>query len=197
MDIILKKVDELIPYYQNPRVISDQAVNEVAKSFTNHGVQQVICIDEDNVVVAGHTRLLAAKKLGMKEVPCTVYKDSAEKINAYRLADNKVAEYSSWEQDILAKELEILTSNGVDVAGFNFEGEENLFMESLDDMIDAEATMDSVGYGAGQLTNQVPIMFYFETEDRDEVMNCLEKLRDEKELQTKSNAFLYLVRNFK
>ena len=90
MDIVIKKVDELIPYFQNPRVISEQAVSEVAKSFNNHGIQQVICIDENNVIVAGHTRLLAAKKLGIKEMPCTVYKGNPEDINAYRLADNKV-----------------------------------------------------------------------------------------------------------
>ena len=196
MDIVLKKVDELIPYFQNPRVISDQAVTEVAKSFSNHGIQQVICIDENDVIVAGHTRLLAAKKLGIKELPCTIYKGNPEEINAYRLADNKVGEFSQWEQDFLNKELDELKSLGVEVAGFNFD--ENIkFTESLDDMIDDKVAMDSVGYSASDLTNQVPLMFYFETEERDEVMNLLEKIRDDKELQTKSNAFLYLVRNYK
>jgi site-specific DNA-methyltransferase (adenine-specific) len=196
MDIVLKKVDELIPYFQNPRVISDQAVTEVAKSFSNHGIQQVICIDENDVIVAGHTRLLAAKKLGIKELPCTIYKGNPEEINAYRLADNKVGEFSQWEQDFLNKELDELKSLGVEVAGFNFD--ENIkFTESLDDMIDDEVAIDSVGYSASDLTNQVPLMFYFETEERDEVMNLLEKIRDDKELQTKSNAFLYLVRNYK
>jgi len=196
MDIVLKKVDELIPYFQNPRVISDQAVTEVAKSFSNHGIQQVICIDENDVIVAGHTRLLAAKKLGIKELPCTIYKGNPEEINAYRLADNKVGEFSQWEQDFLNKELDELKSLGVEVAGFNFD--ENIkFTESLDDMIDDEVAIDSVGYSASDLTNQVPLMFYFETEERDEVMNLLEKIRDDKELQTKSNAFLYFVRNYK
>ena len=196
MDIVIKKVDELIPYFQNPRVISEQAVSEVAKSFNNHGIQQVICIDENNVIVAGHTRLLAAKKLGIKEMPCTVYKGNPEDINAYRLADNKVAEYSQWEQDFLDKELTQLKELNMEVAGFTFDETES-FVESLDDMIDDSVSVDSVGYSAKELTNQVPLMFYFETEERDEVMNLLEKIRDEKELQTKSNAFLYLVRNYK
>lgn len=65
MEIVYKKTSELIPYYQNPRVISDKAVDECAKSFTDHGIRQVISIDNDNVIVAGHTRLLAAKKLGI------------------------------------------------------------------------------------------------------------------------------------
>jgi hypothetical protein len=187
MDIILKKVEDLIPYFQNPRVISDQAVNEVAKSFTNHGIQQVICIDEDNVIVAGHTRLLAAKKLGIKEVPCSIYKDSADKINAYRLADNKVGEYSQWEQDFLDAELNALKETNTEITGFNLDSNDSLY-ENLDDMIESDVDLDSVGYGAGELTNQLPLMFYFEKEDRDEVMNKLESLRDEKELQTKSNA---------
>tara|TARA_R110000787_G_scaffold95809_1_gene198979 strand:+ start:3531 stop:4121 length:591 start_codon:yes stop_codon:yes gene_type:complete len=196
MDIILKKVEDLIPYFQNPRVISDQAVNEVAKSFTNHGIQQVICIDEDNVIVAGHTRLLAAKKLGIKEVPCSIYKDSADKINAYRLADNKVGEYSQWEQDFLDAELNALKETNTEIAGFNLDANDSLY-ENLDDMIESDVDLDSVGYGASELTNQLPLMFYFEKEDRDEVMNKLESLRDEKDLQTKSNAILYLVRNVK
>ena len=196
MDIILKKVEDLIPYFQNPRVISDQAVNEVAKSFTNHGIQQVICIDKDNVIVAGHTRLLAAKKLGIKEVPCSIYKDSADKINAYRLADNKVGEYSQWEQDFLDAELNALKETNTEIAGFNLEANDSLY-ENLDDMIESDVDLDSVGYGASELTNQLPLMFYFEKEDRDEVMNKLESLRDEKDLQTKSNAILYLVRNVK
>lgn len=196
MDIILKKVEDLIPYFQNPRVISDQAVNEVAKSFTNHGIQQVICIDEDNVIVAGHTRLLAAKKLGIKEVPCSIYKDSADKINAYRLADNKVGEYSQWEQDFLDAELNALKETNTEIAGFNLDANDSLY-ENLDDMIESDVDLDSVGYGASELTNQLPLMFYFEKEDRHEVMNKLESLRDEKDLQTKSNAILYLVRNVK
>jgi len=196
MDIILKKVEDLIPYFQNPRVISEQAVNEVAKSFTNHGIQQVICIDEDNVIVAGHTRLLAAKKLGIKEVPCSIYKDSADKINAYRLADNKVGEYSQWEQDFLDAELNALKETNTEIAGFNLDANDSLY-ENLDDMIESDVDLDSVGYGASELTNQLPLMFYFEKEDRHEVMNKLESLRDEKDLQTKSNAILYLVRNVK
>jgi len=129
-------------------------------------------------------------------MPCTIYKGKPEDINAYRLADNKVAEYSQWEQDFLDKELSQLKEMNMEVAGFTFDDSES-FVESLDDMIDDNVSVDSVGYSASELTNQVPLMFYFETEERDEVMNLLEKIRDDKELQTKSNAFLYLVRNYK
>ncbi|NDB30537.1 chromosome partitioning protein ParB, partial [archaeon] len=52
MEIVTKKIDELVPYYQNPRIVSDTAIGEVAKSLKNHGFQQAICIDENNVIVA-------------------------------------------------------------------------------------------------------------------------------------------------
>ena len=116
MDILYKKTDEVVPYFQNPRVISETAINEVAKSIKQHGFQQCIVIDEHNVVVAGHTRLLAAKQIGMEEVPCKIYKDSEDQINAYRLADNKVGELTTWEDKTLQIELDKLT--GMEVAGF-------------------------------------------------------------------------------
>lgn len=194
MDILYKKTDDLVPYFQNPRVISETAIEEVAKSITQHGFQQSIVIDKNNVVVVGHTRLLAAKKLGLDQVPCKIYEDTEEKINAYRLADNKVAEFTTWEDKTLELELEKLVD--IDIAGFKpIEDDFVPFDTSFSDVnIEEEA---EVGYKASDLTNQVPLTFYFEIEDRNEVMNILEKLRDEKDLQTKNNALLYLVRKEK
>lgn len=196
MEIVTKKIDELVPYYQNPRIVSDTAISEVAKSLKNHGFQQAICIDENNVIVAGHTRLLAAKQLGLTEIPCIIYKDDPEKINAYRLADNKVAEYTQWEQSFLDSELAKLQESNIDVAGFTFDVQEMSY-ENFDDMIDETASLDSVGYNAKELSNQVPLNFYLEPEQRQEVMTVLEKIRDEKDLETKTNALLYLIRKEK
>ena len=196
MDIVIKSVDDLVPYFQNPRVISNQAIEQVAKSFQEHGIQQPICIDKDNVVVAGHTRLLAAKKLGYTEVPCTVYDDTPEKTNAYRLADNKVAEFSTWENEFLDDELKKLRDQGIGVAGFDMPEMKQEY-ESFSDLIEDDAQIDEVGYNARELSNQLPLMFYLEQEHRDEIMQVLEKIRDEKYLETKSNALLYLARNYK
>lgn len=196
MEIVYKKTADLIPYYQNPRIISDVAVDECAKSFSDHGIRQVISIDKDNVIIAGHTRLLAAKKIGIKEMPCVIYEDTPEKINAYRLADNKVAEFTSWENEFLEIELENLRQAGLDIAGFTDNLEETQF-EGFDTTYEGEATEAEVGYNAKDLTNQVPLIFYMEIDERNEVMDMLEKLRDEKDLQTKTNALLVTIRSYK
>lgn len=190
MDILYKKTDEVVPYFQNPRVISETAINEVAKSIKQHGFQQCIVIDENNVVVAGHTRLLAAKQLGMEEIPCKIYKDSEDQINAYRLADNKVGELTTWEDKTLQIELDKLT--GMDVAGF--QPEQMDFVQFDDSQSEVDIDEPQVGYHANDLTQLVPITFYLDREDREEIMGKLEKVRDNENLQTKSNALLFLMR---
>jgi site-specific DNA-methyltransferase (adenine-specific) len=113
------KTEELIPYVNNPR-INDQAVDSVAASIKEFGFKQPIVIDKDKVVVAGHTRLKASKKLGLEEVPCIIADDlTEEQIKAYRLADNKVAESADW--DLQKLELELKALEDVDMSQFGFE----------------------------------------------------------------------------
>ena len=190
MDILYKKTDEVVPYFQNPRVISETAINEVAKSIKQHGFQQCIVIDEHNVVVAGHTRLLAAKQIGMEEVPCKIQKDSEDQINAYRLADNKVGELTTWEDKTLQIELDKLT--GMEVAGFQPEHMD--FVQFDDSQSEVDIDEPQAGYHASDLTQLVPITFYLDKEDRAEIMEKLEKVRDNENLQTKSNALLFIMR---
>ena len=99
------KLEELKEYGNNPR-LNDEAVDYVAKSIEEFGFKVPIIIDKDNVIVAGHTRKKAAAKLGLKEVPVIVADDlNADQVKAFRLADNKVAEYSEWDMDLLMIEL--------------------------------------------------------------------------------------------
>lgn len=101
MKIIYKDIDSLIPYENNPRK-NDKAVKYVAESIKQFGFKIPIIIDKNNVIVAGHTRRKAAKKLKLKEVPCVVADDlTEEEIKAFRVADNKVAEKSEWDFEIL------------------------------------------------------------------------------------------------
>ena len=108
MKITERKIGELIPYENNPRY-NDEAVEYVAKSIKEFGFNVPIVIDKDNVIVAGNTRLRAAEKLGLEKVPCvTVNNLTDEQIKAYRLIDNKTAEMSEWDYDLLEMELEAI-----------------------------------------------------------------------------------------
>lgn len=120
MNIIEMSVDDLIPYENNPRK-NDEAVDKVALSISAFGFKVPIVIDKDNVIVTGHTRLKAAKKLGLTSVPCIKADDlTEEQIKAFRLADNKVAEFSEWDEDKLMKELEALGDIDMSLYGFEF-----------------------------------------------------------------------------
>ena len=118
MEIIYKKIDEIIPYENNPRK-NDDAVDYVAKSIKEFGFKVPIIIDKDNVIVTGHTRLKAAKKLELKEVPTIMADDlTQEQIKAFRLADNKVSEQASWDYDLLDLELDDILELNMEDFGF-------------------------------------------------------------------------------
>lgn len=115
MEIVLRRVDELIPYAKNTKLHDKKQIANVANSIKRFGWQQPIVIDDAGVVVIGHCRLLAAKKLGMREVPCTVAGGlTPEEIRELRIADNKTNE-SPWDVETLAAELEGLSFDGFDL----------------------------------------------------------------------------------
>lgn len=119
--IVYKNVDELIPYQNNPR-INKEAVKYVSESIKNYGFRNPIILDKNDVIIAGHTRLESAKKLGFTQVPCIVADDLTEKqIKAFRLADNKVSEFSQWDNDLLNLELEELNNLDIDMSDFGFD----------------------------------------------------------------------------
>ena len=105
MEIINLPIDELIEYENNPR-INDEAVEPVARSIEQFGFKVPIVVDSRNVIIAGHTRLKAARFLGLDEVPCIIADDLTEdQVKAFRLADNKVGEIAQWDFDLLNIEL--------------------------------------------------------------------------------------------
>ena len=104
MEIVYKRVDELIEYEGNARR-NDAGVAKVADSIQEFGFLNPITIDANNVIISGHTRLKAAKKLGMEEVPCVVQNLSEEDAKLARIIDNKSHEYSTWDVGKLHKEL--------------------------------------------------------------------------------------------
>ena len=118
MDIINITLKDLKPYENNPRK-NDDAVKYVAESIKEFGFKVPIVIDKNNVIVAGHTRYKAAKKLKMIEVPCIIADDlTEEQIKAFRLADNKVAEKAEWDFDLLNTELDDIIDLDMELFGF-------------------------------------------------------------------------------
>lgn len=144
MNIIEKDITELRAYEKNPRH-NEKAVDAVAASIREFGFKVPIVIDKDNVIAAGHTRVAAARKLGLEKVPCIVADDlTEEQIRAFRLADNKTAELAEWDEDLLAEELALLED--VDMEQFGFEGLEELLDETKetteDDFDEDEITIE-------------------------------------------------------
>lgn len=134
--IIYKDIDELIPYENNPRD-NTAAVDAVAASIKEFGFKNPIIIDSDNVIVAGHTRLKAAQKLKIQNVPCVVADDlTQEQVNAFRLADNKTAELAEWDLELLNSELELI--DGIDMTEFGFELDLDDEQEVVEDEFDEE-----------------------------------------------------------
>lgn len=132
MNIILKKLEDLVPYENNPRN-NDEAVDVLANIIDKFGFRQPIVIDKDNVIVCGHTRYKALKKLGRTQVECELIEDlTPEEVRAYRLADNKVAEIATWNDEKLELEMSKLETFDMELFGF----------ESLEDNEPQEVTED-------------------------------------------------------
>ena len=121
MKIEMIKTGDLIPYHNNPRK-NDGAVDFVASSISEFGFRVPIVIDEMNVIVTGHTRLKAAQKLGLAEVPCVKADDlTPAQIKAFRIADNKTSEFAEWDHNLLESELFELHEMDFDF-DFGFDG---------------------------------------------------------------------------
>lgn len=120
LKIVERQLDELKPYENNPR-INNEAVEPVAKSISEFGFKVPIIVDRDGVIIAGHTRYKAAHLLGLEKVPCIVADDlTPEQIKAFRLADNKTAEFAEWDFELLAAELDELTAFDIDMDDLGF-----------------------------------------------------------------------------
>lgn len=119
MNIENISVDKLIPYENNPKIHSDEQIARIANSIKEFGFQQPLVIDKDNVVVIGHGRLLAAKELGIEEVPCVRANElNPQQIRALRLVDNRVND-SEWDFSNVQIELDDILD--IDMAQFGFD----------------------------------------------------------------------------
>ncbi len=125
MNVVHKQINELIPYAKNARTHSDSQVAQIAASIREFGWMNPVLIDAENNIIAGHGRVLAARKLGLDEVPCVLHNHLTEaQRKAYILADNKMALNAGWDEIALRDELLSLESMGFDLDAVGFSEEE-------------------------------------------------------------------------
>ena len=136
MKIELTQIDKVIPYFNNPRK-NESAIAKVAASIKEFGFRQPIVVDSEYVLIAGHTRLLAAKSLGLNQVPVHVAEDLTDaQIKAYRIADNRTNEEATWDDELLRIELGDLECKGFNLELTGFDADE------LDRLMLPETTYD-------------------------------------------------------
>ena len=141
MQIKLAEISSIKPYENNPRKLSEQAIQKVAMSLKEYGFRQPIVVDKNMVIVAGHTRYRASKKLGLKQVPISVIDNlSEEQINAYRIADNRTAEESEWDSELLKMEIKELEAKDfkLDLLGFNEDQLNDILFEEKQGLTDED-----------------------------------------------------------
>ena len=134
-------INSIQPYINNPRKLKDSAIDKVAMSIKEYGFRQPIVVDANRIIVVGHTRYRASKKLGLKEVPITIADNlTPEQINAYRIADNRTNEEAEWNIDLLKtemKELELADFN-LDLTGFDEDQLNNFLFEEQEGLTDED-----------------------------------------------------------
>lgn len=169
-EIIYKQLDDLKPYENNPRR-NENAIDKVANSIKEFGFKVPIVIDRDGVIVAGHTRYQASRKLGMDTVPCIVADDlTDEQVKAFRLVDNKTSEFAAWDFEALDKELAELADWDMEDFGFA----NNNFVEFEDQLAKyGEGSMDV----KGSSTDSFAVTLLFNNEYEEFVK---EKLKEHK-----------------
>ena len=141
MKIEIADINSIQPYINNPRKLKDSAIEKVAKSIKEFGFRQPIVVDTNRIIVVGHTRYRASKKLGLKEVPITIAENlTQEQINAYRIADNRTNEEAEWDLELLKteiKELELADFN-LDLTGFDEDQLNNMLFEEKQGLTDED-----------------------------------------------------------
>ena len=141
MKIEIADITSIKPYENNPRKLSETAIEKVAMSLKEYGFRQPIVVDKDRVIVAGHTRFRASKKLGLKQVPISIIDNlTEEQINAYRIADNRTAEESEWDNELLKMEIKELEAKDfkLDLLGFNDEQLNDILFEEKQGLTDED-----------------------------------------------------------
>lgn len=175
LNIVYKPIKELKPYKKNAKKHSKEQVEQIANSIKEFGFTQPVIIDKHNSVVAGHGRILGAKKAGLKQVPTVCLEDlTEEQIKAYRLVDNKLNE-SEWDTELLNKELSELWDAGeVDMALFDFD---------IDSLLEEEPEEKEVKFKTKEKHDVV--LHFKNTQEMNKAFNVLKAKYPQANVETK------------
>ena len=193
MNIKQININDIIPYHNNPR--KNQAIDKVASSIKEYGFQQPIVVDKQMVVIVGHTRLLGAKKLGLKEVPIVTADLSDAKAKAYRIADNKVNEDSDWDFKLLQEELNILLDLETDLnlTGFSSDELDSMFTK---EEIEFPENVEMIDDDDNHVLNDVKmIQLFYEPDNEKRFREIVELVKDNNNINNISDAVMFCVLN--
>jgi len=195
------KIEEILPYDQNPRDNS-AAVEKVADSIKEFGWQQPIVVDEEKIILAGHTRHLAALSMGLKEVPVLIAKGLTEaQKKAYRIVDNKTSELAEWDKELLKSEFLALQELDFDLnlTGFDLDeiakmsGEDLMqFDEELDEIDESLEFNDLDGANANHVKS---LMLYLDTETEPKFKQMCMKIQEKHGIDNLTDAVYMAVSN--
>jgi len=145
MEIKSIETNKILPYINNPR--KNLNVDKVASSIKEFGFQQPIVVDKNYIIIVGHTRFEAAKKLGLKEVPVQIADLDEDKAKAYRIADNRLNQDADWDNELLSVELNNLLSKdfNLEPIGFNEDELNNILLKDNDGLIDEDESPEVAG----------------------------------------------------
>ena len=179
MEIVIKQISDVIPYINNPRK-NDAAVDKVASSIKNFGFKVPVILDGKGEIVAGHTRVKAAKKLGITEIPCIVADDLTEaQVKAFRIADNRVAEESEWDMELLNIEIEGLEDFSIEDLGFD--------VGEIPDTIDPDEFGEDFTLPDGDKPPFQQITFTLADAQAETIKSAIEKAKQQNEVETYGN----------
>ena len=145
MELVTKNTSDLIPYVNNSRTHNEEQINQIISSIKEFGFTNPILIEQDNGIIAGHGRIMAAKKMGLKEVPCVIVKGLTKtQIKALNIADNQIALNAGWDLDKLKLEIQGLNEDSfnLDTLGFTKNQIDDFLFEEKQGLTDDDEVPD-------------------------------------------------------
>ena len=192
MNIQEMEITKIIPYINNPR--KNLNIDKVASSIKEFGFQQPIVIDEENIIIVGHTRFEAAKKLGLEKVPVTIAKLSKNQAKAYRIADNRLNQDASWDTKLLNLEFNDLIGDNynLDHLGFTNDELDNLFLK---DEKESEEELNPDDFPDEEISDVKMVQLFFNKENDEKFRQAIDKIYKKHNIDNISDAVLRAVLN--